>query len=664
MQQLQRFLVVTGMGALLAAAQAPSAARLVQQVARTRTFTEIAMSPDGNRVAWVEEIRHAGVDTGNSVIHVRSVTAGAPEATVAAQPGHAASEHDVAWSPDGRWIAFLSDAAETGQLQLYIAPASGGPARQLTHLHGYLTDPGFSPDGEQLAFLFAQNAPSGGGPLHPEPVETGVIGGAIHNQRLALVGRDGSAIRQLTPVNLNVYEYDWQPNGRGFAFTAAPRPGDDNWWIAQLYQQSLTKDAPRLVFRNTDAQAQLAMPRWSPDGQTIALIEGLMSDEGFTGGDLATVNANTGAVTLRTQGSPVSVSSLTWLSDGALGLTEYVGGSSQVVRFPLGGRPPRVLWQSGQNVHVGGNFGNFSWSRDGQRAALIAADWQHPPEIVAGIIGHFQPLTQANAGLAPAWGKSVSVEWTRGDQRIQGWLLYPRSFDPARRYPMVVSVHGGPANLNQPHWPDGSFEPTLLAGLGYFVFFPNPRGSYGQGEAFTRANVKDFGYGDLQDILAGVDKVLTTVPVDPQRLGITGWSYGGYMTMWAVTQTGRFKAAVSGAGLSDWLSYYGENSIDRWMIPYFGASVYDDPAVYSRSAPMTYIKQVHTPTLVVVGERDGECPAPQSYEFWRALQVLGVPTQLVVYPGEGHLFQQSRHIQDVMSRTLEWFNHYLSAGTP
>ncbi|MGH9519885.1 MAG: alpha/beta hydrolase family protein, partial [Terriglobales bacterium] len=323
-----------------------------------------------------------------------------------------------------------------------------------------------------------------------------------------------------------------------------------------------------------------------------------------------------------------------------------------------------VLWQSVQNIHVGGNFGNFSWSRDCARAALVRADWQHPPELVAGPVGHFSALTQVNADLAPAWGKAVSLEWQRGGQTIQGWLLYPRDFDPNRRYPMVVSVHGGPANLNQPHWPDGSFEPSLLAGLGYFVFFPNPRGSYGQGEAFTRANVKDFGYGDLQDILAGVDKVLASVPVDPQRLGITGWSYGGYMTMWAVTQTGRFRAAVAGAGLADWISYYGENSIDRWMIPYFGASVYDDPAVYARSAPMTYFKQVHTPTLVVVGERDGECPAPQSYEFWHALRALGVPTQLVVYPGEGHLFQQSAHIQDVMARTLDWFNRYLGGGAP
>ncbi len=174
---------------------------------------------------------------------------------------------------------------------------------------------------------------------------------------------------------------------------------------------------------------------------------------------------------------------------------------------------------------------------------------------------------------------------------------------------------------------------------------PNPRGSYGQGEAFTQANRKDFGYGDLRDILAGVDTVLAKYPVDPNRVGITGWSYGGFMTMFAVTQTHRFRAAVAGAGISDWLSYYGENSIDQWMIPYFGASVYDDPQVYAKSSAITFIKNVTTPTLAVVGDRDGECPAPQSFEFWHALRDLHVPAQLVVYPNEGHGFSDPAHRQ-------------------
>jgi dipeptidyl aminopeptidase/acylaminoacyl peptidase len=200
---------------------------------------------------------------------------------------------------------------------------------------------------------------------------------------------------------------------------------------------------------------------------------------------------------------------------------------------------------------------------------------------------------------------------------------------------------------------------SVMAALGYFVFFPNPRGSYGGGEAFTRANIKDFGGGDLRDILAGVDAAVQKVPIDENRIGVTGWSYGGFMTMWTVTQTNRFRAAVAGAGIANWLSYYGENSIDQWMIPFFGASVYDDPQVYAKSSPINYIKRVKTPTLVVVGERDGECPAPQSFEFWHALKAQNVPTELVVYAGEGHSFRDPKNRVDVLKRAALWFERYL-----
>jgi dipeptidyl aminopeptidase/acylaminoacyl peptidase len=224
---------------------------------------------------------------------------------------------------------------------------------------------------------------------------------------------------------------------------------------------------------------------------------------------------------------------------------------------------------------------------------------------------------------------------------------------------MVVVPHGGPAWATRPAWPDTFFAYTVLSEAGYFVLFPNPRGSYGQGEAFARANIKDFGYGDLRDILAGVDEVVNILPVDHDRIGITGWSYGGYMTMWAVTQSNRFAAAVAGAGIANWQSYYGENGIDEWMIPYFGASVYDDPAVYARSSPITFIKNVRTPTLILVGERDMECPVPQSYEFWHAMKTLGVKTQFVIYPGEGHFIVWPEHRRDIFRRMLAWFNEHL-----
>jgi dipeptidyl aminopeptidase/acylaminoacyl peptidase len=277
----------------------------------------------------------------------------------------------------------------------------------------------------------------------------------------------------------------------------------------------------------------------------------------------------------------------------------------------------------------------------------------------AGLIGQWKQITHVNDSLKPNWGEVKSLHWMNGDLKVQGWLMYPRDYDPGNRYPMVVSVHGGPGYTTMQNWPTSFYDQSILSTLGYFVLYPNPRGSFGEGEAFTAGNVKDFGYGDFKDILAGVDQVVKTLPVDNDRVGITGWSYGGYMTMWAVTQTHRFHAAVAGAGLANFQSYYGQNDIDEWMMPFFGATVYDDPAVYAKSSPITFIKNVKTPTLIVVGERDGECPMPQSREFWHALKKLNVPTEFVVYANEGHGISDPAHVRDIIERMVGWFDQYL-----
>ena len=259
------------------------------------------------------------------------------------------------------------------------------------------------------------------------------------------------------------------------------------------------------------------------------------------------------------------------------------------------------------------------------------------------------PLTHLNAGTKPG-PKVVSLEYDNEGFHVQGWLTFPANYDPAKKYPLIVTVHGGPSADAGP-----GRGGSMWSQQGYFEFQPNPRGSFGQGEAFVQANVKDFGYGDLRDILKGMDVIEAKYPIDKDREGLTGWSYGGFMTMFAVTQTHRFRAAVAGAGISDWQSYYGENSIDQWMIPFFGKSVYDDPAVYAKSSAITFIHQAKTPMLIIVGDRDGECPAPQSFEMWHALREEGVKTQLVVYPNEGHGFRNPEHIRDRNEREVKWF---------
>ena len=629
--------------------------QLTEQLGKTVLYSDVALSPDRTHVAWVQST----AATTSKQTHVRGTSGNATAMLVKIPTTGERTDFDPTWSPDSKTLAVFSSAGDKEQRQLWTVNADGSDPKEITNLKGYAARPRWSHNGKQIAFLFVEGA-GGGGPLMAAPAATGVIDTAIHNQRIAVLDIAMGQLRQVSPVNLHIYDYDWSPDDKTFVATAASGPGDNNWWIAQIYTIDIAKGNATSIYKPS---LQLAVPRWSPDGKSIAFIEGLMSDEGFHGGDLFTISAAGHSLTNRTRGRKSSASSLFWLASDRILFTEYVGGGSAISELTLADNSVRTIWKGAEHLHAFGNFPNFAVSRDGKFAAAERSTFETPPEMWAGPIGDWHQLTSNNSGIRASWGKAENLEWTNDSFNIQGWLLSPAKVESGQKYPIVVLIHGGPSSAEVPEWPASFGMPraiiAALSSRGYYVLMPNPRGSYGQGEEFTRANVKDFGAGDLRDILAGVDAAIKKYPVDPARLGVTGWSYGGYMTMWTVTQTNRFRGAVAGAGVGNWQSYYGQNLIDQWMIPFFGASVYDDPAVYEKSSPIHYIKKVKTPTLVIVGERDAECPSSQSYEFWHALKTLGVPTQLIVYPGEGHLFIKPANQADRMDQTVAWFDKYL-----
>jgi dipeptidyl aminopeptidase/acylaminoacyl peptidase len=614
-----------------------------------KTFDQAAISPDGKQVAWVE------ITKGGPVIFVSAVGGGTPRRITAG----GRSESAVAWSPDSRQIAFLADAATPGQPQVYVAPAAGGPPRKLTNMKGFLAAPGWSPDGKTIAFLLTENAERAAGPLVAEKAQTGVIKEAVTEQRLALIDAAGGKVRQISPADMYVYEYAWSPDGKSFVTTAAHGNGDNNWYVAQIYTIPAAGGEMKSIYK-PPVDSQIAVPAWSADGKSVAFISGIMSDEGSVGGDIFIVAAEGGEARNITPGMKASASWLTFPAGGKILFGEKEDGESGIAIVDVASGSIQALTHE-PGVLASGSGTAISLAADGKTSAVIRHSLAHPPEVWAGPIGEWKQITSRNAGLKPAWGEAKSIHWQSDGFNLQGWLLYPVDFDSAKKYPMVVQVHGGPSSMQHSAWPDVHSFGVALSAAGYFVFMPNPRGSFGQGEAFTRANVKDFGYGDFRDIITGVDQALKEAPIDEHRLGITGWSYGGYMTMWAVTQTNRFAAAVAGAGLANFQSYYGENQIDKWMVPFFGASVYDDPQVYAKSSPITFIKNAKTPTLVLVGDSDGECPTPQSYEFWHALKTIGTETELVVYEHEGHMFADPAHQRDVIERVAAWFNQKLGS---
>jgi dipeptidyl aminopeptidase/acylaminoacyl peptidase len=628
----------------------------------------VAISPDGTLIAYTLRSPEG------SVLHlIPYPSADAAKDKIVSVAGVTqCSNAEPVWAPDSQTLAFTSTCTskqdKPGQEQIFLYSRATGDAKQLTHVTGLFDSAAFSPDGKSLAFLFVENATRSAGALAAMKPWSGVIGeDGVEIQRVYAVDPATGEGHFLTPAALHVYEFAWAPHSREITFVGANPPGENNWWVAKLYTEA-TGAGPRVVFDpNTTTMAlhglQIAVPRFSPDGKQIAFIGGLMSDQGSTGGDIWVVSASGGNpvdVTPNIDGTPTWID---WEGDHTIGFVEDRAGHTLLSAVNANDRriAPGAPVDLGE-VSIGGGpikdaIGVAEPPADHKNPILAFVKQGHAvaPELWAGTAEDLHQITHLNDGLKPPV-RTESIEWTDEGFHVQGWLTYPTGYDPAKQYPLIVQVHGGPSASAGARW-GGSVWPQL----GYFVFAPNPRGSFGEGEKFTAANIKDFGYGDLRDILAGMDAVEAKVSIDKKREGLMGWSYGGFMTMFAVTQTHRFRAAVAGAGVSDWLSYYGENSIDQWMIPFFGASVYDDPAVYAKSSAINYIKNVTTPTLVVVGDRDGECPAPQSFEFWHALRAEHVPTQLVVYPNEGHGFRDPVHIRDLEAREVAWFAKYMPA---
>jgi len=614
---------------------------------------QAAISPDGTRVAYIV----------SGQLSVATIADGASHA-IASGPDIAA--RDLAWSADSRNLTWLNDLpGDAPSAQLWSASADGSALVKLADLKGYSQTPRYAPDGKRVSVLFIRDMPRIAGPLQPMTPLAGVVGEKIYEQRIAAVDLATKELTEVSPADVYVYEYDWMPDSHGWAAIAAHGSGDNNWWIARLYAIDARGGQMREIYK---PKWQIAEPHVSPDGKFVAFIEGLMSDEGLTGGDIEIAPIAGGAAQNLTPKIKASPSSLAWTAADRISYMANVDGNSGFATVsPAGGYSDVMTWHGWTGEELIGTSSDAwvpaaSFSRDGAVSAVVRQSANTPPEVWAGPMGKWKQITTVNMNVRGNWGETRNVHWMNGDTRVQGWLMLPKNYDPSKKYPLLVSVHGGPSWACTSKWQAGGMGDTTAASLlGWFVLCPNPRGSYGQGEAFAQGNVKDLGGGDYADIMAGVDAMIQQFPIDGKKIGIRGHSYGGYMTMWAETQTSLFAAAVAGAGLSDWRSYYGLNDIDEWMIPFFGASVYDDPAVYRKSDPIQFVKNVKTPTLILVGDRDGEVPMEQSIEWYHALETMKVPTELVVYPNEGHVFYKPDDARDYTLRMLDWFDRWFAS---
>jgi dipeptidyl aminopeptidase/acylaminoacyl peptidase len=644
--------VLATLGLVVLPAAALSAATPPERA--VHRYLTVRISPDAGYVAAIEgDSPPGGLLPDLRELVIRRVT-GKSEMRIPLPCGHVSQcwPGSLAWRPDSKILAFTLRTPGSHSYALYSVAAEGTGLTKLLEFNGTLRDLRYARNGK-LATLAVENARKEVGATEAGAAVAGDLDAPSAEQRIAVL--EGATLHWVSPAGLFVYEYDWQPDGSGFVGTAAPGDGDNNWWKAKLYAFGRATGAAQVLYTPRDAQQQLAHPRVSPDGRTVAFIAGIMSDFGSTGGDVLTVPSGSGPATNITPQIQASATALAWSCAGTLQALLLAGNRHQIVDLGRGTAPasPKVLWSGADSLG-----GGEAITPAACPMAVLAASHESftaPPEIQVGPVGNWSDLTAVNQGLTAAMNV-VSAAWTNEGFHIQGWLLLPK--EVTGKIPMVTVVHGGPAAAAVPGFSGPGVQSALLE-RGWAVFRPNPRGSFGQGERFAAANVRDFGYGDLRDILAGVDAAERLAPIDDARLALTGGSYGGFMTMFAITQTNRFKAAVAAAGISNWESYYGENGIDGWLLPYFGASVYDDPAVYARSSAINFVHNAHTPTFAYVGERDIECPASQTVEFWHAMKAVNVPTSIMIYPGEGHGLRDPAHAEDAMQKTLRWLEKYV-----
>src|SRR5438067_6297554 len=386
--------------------------QLTEQLGKTVLYDDIALSPDGAHVAWVQST----AATTTNQTHIRETSGNAAAVPVNLASSGERRDSGPAWSPDSKTLAFFSNAGAKDQAQLWTVNADGSNPKKLTNLKGYAARPRWSHDGKRIAFLYIEGA-GGGGPLIAAPATTGVIDTAIHNQRIALFDIVTGQLHQVSPANLHIYDYDWSPDDTAFATTAAPGPGDNNWWIAQIYKIDIAKGNATSIYKPS---LQVAVPRWSPDGKSVAFIEGLMSDEGFHGGDLFIISANGGRATNRTPGRKTSASSIFWQAPDRILFTEYIGGGGAISELSVADNSVRTIWKGPESFHAFGNFPDFALAKDGKFAAVVRSSYEAPPEVWAGRIGEWRQLTKNNGEISATWGKAENVEWTNEGFNVQG----------------------------------------------------------------------------------------------------------------------------------------------------------------------------------------------------------------------------------------------------
>jgi len=622
------------------------------------------VSPDGSRVVWHVGVARTDGDRSDWVQQIYLAPTDGSESPRQLTEGDRAA-FAPAWSPSSTEIAFLS--TRSGTVNVWRMPAGGGDPEQLTEETGRITMFKWSPDGRRIAFVMIEAESDADAAARRQRRDWRVVGERAPRAQLRLISLEGGPgprrSRLLSPPAVNVgfamiqsiisHTFDWSPDSRTIAFTHAPSPDVDDWVANDI--STVEVETGRLTPVATTTAAEYAVS-YSPDGQSIAYLASDAPPTWAFTYRAHLVPAGGGASKPLADSYDRKPTLIGWVDDRRLLLHEPRGTTNGLYLQPTDGSPPR-------EIPTALTPGYPSISRSRRHLAMVLQSPTRPPELFVTSTADFRPVqitTLQDPDLPPVPNTEV-VSWRSRDGRVvEGLVTYPTDHHAGAPAPLLVVLHGGPTGVSAQSYVGVTeiYNVAAFAAAGFAVLRPNFRGSSGYGRAFRYANDRDWGGGDAADVLAGVDHLVARRVADPARLGIMGWSYGGFLTASIITSTTRFKAASIGAGWVDLVSYSGTADMRNFVPGYLG-EFWKAPRLWAARSPILAVDRVTTPTLIQHGEVDARVPVSQGYQLYEALRALGRPVRMVVYPRQGHVVAEPKLQVHVTGDNIDWFTRWL-----
>lgn len=658
------FLFLISFSVLRAAADSNPRVPTVDDLLTVKSISGATISPNGKWVAYGVNETDFKQDAYVSHIWLAESATGK---TFQLTRGNK-SAFNPQWSPDAEWLAFTSSRVGDRN-QIFAIRPGGGEALQLTKSETPVNGFAWSRDGKSIAFAASDPVPKQQKDRKEHLGDYEVVRKEYNHTHirtldLAEAMEEPVAGKQRTKgKEFNIGAFSWAPDGARIAFSATINPDLIQGGTSDIYVLNLADDSVKKIVSQPGPDSN---PRWSPDGKQIAFSSAMGKTVYFARNSrLTIVDAHGGVPRSMTEGFDENPGLVEWNED-AIYFAGLQKTASHLFRLdPSSGRITRISQPDGLMA------GSFSLTRDGRQMAFTAGSPTSLTEVFVSGVGSFSPrkiTDMSSQAKSFILGTREIVSWTSRDgTTIEGVLIKPADFDPSKKHPLLCIIHGGPTGIDRPALltSDSRYYPSdIWAARGALILKVNYRGSAGYGENFRLLNVRNLGVGDAWDVLSGVDHLVSKGWVDPARVGCMGWSQGGYISAFLTTSSDRFAAISVGAGISNWATYYYNTDITPFTINYLGDDPADDPEIYRKTSPMSYIKNARTPTLIQHGEFDRRVPIPNAYELRQGLEDRGVKVEMIVYKGFGHGINKPKSMRAVMQHNLAWFNHYIWGDPP